>query len=487
MSRLLETINLKVLIWLGVAAGLYPLVFYYNSNFTLVNSWQHLLFLVGSFIIVPTVLITLFGVFAKNKLSTLWYVRLLLFLNLFGFFMCLQLCLYADISKKLTLIIFFIAVTISFFLWAQLKKIMMLQFLLAIIAFFWFMPKLYSQLTASDAWKKLPDDIENVQFSKTPNVYFIQTDGYVNPSELDKGYYEIDNTAFENFLELNGFKSYSNFRSNYGSTLSTNSAVFSMKHHYYNGGKDFSETLNARNTIMGENPVLNIFKNNGYATYFIAEKPYLLQTRPDLGYDYANFSYDEIPYISTGLKKSKEVLPFLETYLNDGITTPKFYFIQYLKPGHINNVPSRSVGAEKEKEAWKAKLKTANNLLTQAINTITQKDPKALIILMADHGGYVGFNYTNESNKKIEDPDKITSVFSTILSVKWPDSAPAFDEKFVSSINMFRILFAHLSSNEQYLGNLEPDKSYLLVKEGEEKGVYQYIDENGTITFIKSE
>ena len=61
----------------------------------------------------------------------------------------------------------------------------------------------------------------------------IQPDGYVSFSELKKGYYNYDNTDFEQWLSHQGFSLHHNFRSNYYSTLSANSSLFAMKHHYY--------------------------------------------------------------------------------------------------------------------------------------------------------------------------------------------------------------------------------------------------------------
>ena len=40
----------------AIAAGLYPILFYYSNNFQLVNTWQHFLFFVASFIGLPATL-----------------------------------------------------------------------------------------------------------------------------------------------------------------------------------------------------------------------------------------------------------------------------------------------------------------------------------------------------------------------------------------------------------------------------------------------
>ena len=145
---------------------------------------------------------------------------------------------------------------------------------------FTLIPVLSKQLLYDSSWTLQPDAIQEASFVTKPNVYFIQPDGYVNFSEIDKGYYNIDNNSFKKYLDSNNFKTYQNFRSNYASTLTSNSATFMMKHHYYGKGSDITENTNARDMIISDNTVLNIFKNNGYKSYFLAEMPYLLLNKP---------------------------------------------------------------------------------------------------------------------------------------------------------------------------------------------------------------
>jgi len=44
-----------------------------------------------------------------------------------------------------------------------------------------------------------------------------------------------------------------------------------MRHHYYNNRISNYELYNARNMIVSNNPVLDIFKANNDKTYFITE------------------------------------------------------------------------------------------------------------------------------------------------------------------------------------------------------------------------
>ena len=73
-----------------------------------------------------------------------------------------------------------------------------------------------------------------------------------------------------------------------------------------------------------------------------------------------------------------------------------------------------------------------------------------------------------------------------MLAIKWPNGeAPEMDSKLKSCVNVFRVLFSYLGNDQKYLQHLEKDGSYLIIKEGAEPGVYEYIDDSGNIVFKK--
>ena len=125
-------------------------------------------------------------------------------------------------------------------------------------------------------------------------------------------------------------------------------------------------------------------------------------------------------------------------------------------------------------------------MLMNIISIIKKRDPNALVILMADHGGFVGMEYTNQIYTKTQDRDLIYSIFSSILAIHWPNNeAPDFDKSFKSTVNVFRILFSYLSENESYLSHLQDDGSYVVIKKEYPAGIYQYINSEGEITLKK--
>jgi len=483
-SFLLSTKQYPILI--AIASGLYPLLYYFTRNFHFVNSIRHLAYFSFIFLLVPMVLFVV-----SNKISELprlykWKKYVLPFLNFFFFLFFIMICRYAGIDKKITVLIFPIALIASFFLYKYFKKIVIIQLILAVIGLFTFANTLINKPVYSSEWLQQPDDINEVVFKTKPNIYLIQPDGYVNFSELKKGYYQLDNTDFEDYLETNGFTNYPDFRSNYSSTLSSNSALFAMKHHYYNGAVHPDEGLNAREVIVSGNTVLEVFKNNGYKTHLVLEAPYIMINKPAIGFDESNIKQNEIPYIGNGFANKRDVIKDLKGYLELKEEKPSFFFIEYFKPGHINNSKSRSSGKEIEKQKWIESLQIANSKLIEIIDEIKKQDTNGIIIILSDHGGYVGFDYSMQIYTKTIDRDLIFSIFGSNLSIYWPENIkPKQNDKLKSTVNVFRFLFSNLSNEERYLQNLEKDESYMVIFEGAPKGIYKYIDENKEVTFEK--
>lgn len=475
------------LLFNAIAAGLYPLLFYLSNNYFQINSWRQFGFLVAIFILLPIVLFYVVACIllrwkfkpAHNRVST--------FLNLSCFLFLLYVSFTAGLDVVVALLVLPVSAVLAFLLHKQLNKIIKIQFILAIVASFFLMLSIIKDVRYSMEWKSQPDAIESAIFVKKPNVYFIQPDGYPGFSELAAGYYNLESNNLQSFLEASGFKIYNNFRSNYASTLTSNSATFAMKHHYYNYDVNFGETLDAAEVIIEKNPVLSLFKQNGYKTFFLAEKPYLLVHGGSIGYDHNNFEDINLSVIRDGLKADKAILPQLEADMR-ATEAPSFFFIELFKPWHIAVTKSKSKGVLGEKEAWLQRLEEANIELKQLINTIKVKDPTALIVIMADHGGYVGMAYMNKLFERTDDPDKLRSIFGSLLAIHWPDERiPSYDSSLKTSVNLFRILITYLTENESYLIHLQEDGSYAPIKKGAKKGIYCYIDPHGKIIFKKRE
>lgn len=471
----------------AIGSGLYPLFFYYTNNYKLINSWGHFGYFISIFLLAPIAVFFLANRIARFEVFERIRPYIIPFLNIFCFLFFLKIAVFAGFDILKAVVIIIVAVLLALLLKKFFKKWLIFQFILAFVGLVTLVPVIINQLNYSKEWMQQPDSIEEVVFKTKPNVYFIQPDGYVNFSELSKGFYNIENENFENSLKEKNFKNYPNFRSNYAATLPTNSSVFMMKHHYYNNGSDFSEIIDARNVIIEKNSVLSAFKKNGYKTFFVTEQPYFLTNKKKMGYDFSNFSSEEIKFITTGLEQQKDVIAPVNQFMEDNSEGPNFFFIQIFNPGHITNNLPDSKGVEGERQHYIESLTEANKKLSILSDSILKKDPNALIVIMADHGGFVGMDNTGEIYTKNENRDFVNSIFSSILAIHWPNGKnPEYDSKLKSSVNLFRILFTYLSEDEKYLDNLQEDGSYTIIYKGAPKGVYKYIDGQGKVVFDRN-
>lgn len=459
----------------GFSIGFYAFVFYFSNNFDLVNSWRQTLVFFLNFIIFPIVLV--FGIFKiiqKSKFSSFAtqsvFIIMLVLLPIYLFGISNLLASY----KKMGLLVILLFCLIIFKI-KNYKYFIVLVFLMTVLPIVKLGKIIYLNYTNSTEWKLQPDAILKTQFKKKPNIYYIQPDGYTNETNLKGSLYRFDNSEFDGWLKDQKFSLYDDYRSNYPSTLYSNSSCFFMKHHFSN---EFSKFKYTRDYIVGRNPVLEIFKNNSYKTFFITEIPYLLMNRPNVYFDYCNYKLAELPYFKDGLSCFKEITNEIENQIVLNKETSNFFFIEKFNPGHINPSKIKGGSIEKERLEYLKSLQIANAWLKKTITIIEKNDPNAIIIIGADHGGYVGFEYTSQAQNKITDRKLLNSIFGAKLAIKWNGIHHSeYDAQLKSSVNLFRILFSFLSEDKLLLNNLQPDASYNSYDASDFSKVYKAIED----------
>jgi hypothetical protein len=470
----------------AIAAGLYAFVYVFASNFMLVNSWFQLGVIFVAYLLIPLVVFIISWELVKRiKILNKFQQFVLPVLNAMFFGGYFMGRIYEFQHKKIILATVLVCALLAILIRKQYKKIIVLQFLMAIIAFATMIPTLYRAMFDSDEWRTHPKEIVETKFNKFPNIYLIQPDGYANFRELAKDPYNFQNAQMESYLQNSGFKLYKDFRSNYTSTVLSNGSMFSMNHHYKG-----EQLFGAREVIAGDNPVIETFQNNNYETFLFMQNPYLLLNRPEIKYDSCNFAMEEVPWFGVGaFSKPRELIQPLEKTIQKQQGKPSFYFIEKILPGHISTFKSSSKGVATERENYLTQLEEANKWLKQIISVITRNDPNSLIIIAADHGGYVGLNYSREIFQKQTDKKLVYSAFSAALAIKWPRrQAPSYDQKLKTPVNLFRTLFTYLSDDEALLENLQEDTSHSMILSygGILSDVYTYIDATGNVVFEES-
>jgi len=464
------------------AAGLYPFLHYFNSNLHIANSWTQLLFMLLLCFGLPLVVIGLSKIVFRIKYlkhfqnQRLAIINLMVFLTLIGF-------LIFDFKKKSTLIVIIVACILAVILYKHLKKIIVLQLILALMSCFTLIPLLMFALNQNnDDWALVSNEVLETKFKITPNIFVIQPDGYVNPSEINKPPYNFDNSKFYSELDAEGFTNYSNFRSNYFSTLTSNASMFAMKHHMYsNTYNKGHKTFNANEVIVGENNnVLRILKYNNYKTHLITDNSYFTIDRVSMRYDYHNIPSEEISLVKSG-RVETNLISDVGAVLDSLKTAHNFFFIEKISPSHIVRNKAESKGIDGERDAYIERLKSTNIWLKDLIHRIKQFDDDALIIIVADHGGFVGLNHTLESVNTPMNAQEIRSVFSAILSIKWPNQLQNNTFDFQSNVNLFRTVFYGLSGNKKLLESTENNKSYIPFYENSSATYYECIGDDGQV------
>lgn len=128
------------------------------------------------------------------------------------------------------------------------------------------------------------------------------------------------------------------------------------------------------------------------------------------------------------------------------------------------------------------RLKQSNDFLKEIVNFIIKNDPTGLIIIGADHGGYIGFSSMSDLHNKTRDESLIYSIFGAHLSVRWNSGlAKEYDKELKTNVNLFRTVFSVLAEEEKYLQHMEDNSSYMPLHNP--KGKYKYIDSKGNIIF----
>ncbi len=460
----------------GLLPGVYALSYLYSNNYTLVNSWTQFLYLSLYLILAPSLLVAIVNRLIKNSNDRIKEV-----FNSSAFIIntaiTLSLVIYLGWRWKALILVGIVAVLMSWFIGKHYKKGVLLLVFMSILGIGQFAYYFFTDILQKENWVK-ESTLPQLEFKKKPNIYYIQPDGYAGKTALENVHYHYDNYDFYQELIPRGFHINHDYRSNYPSTLTSNAALFTGQHHFYENGDLKNELFNARQIIMGDNPVLRSFKNNGYETTAILQHRYLLLNHPEVAYDRINIEKNEMS-ILPNYWLDKDYLADLKKAIDTASTKPQFYFIEILEPGHITGLPSNNTTAKNERDIYINKLNAASLKLYDMVDSINKNDPDSIIIIAADHGGFVGYNYATESY--INTTNNVTlhqGIFNSLFAIKAPSGFEPYQENIKSSISLFPTLFSFLAEKPVVNDKID-NSSYQLIKNGTQSGIYRYYDDEG--------
>ena len=126
----------------------------------------------------------------------------------------------------------------------------------------------------------------------------------------------------------------------------------------------------------------------------------------------------------------------------------------------------------KFRKGYPNQIRNVNKTLLAEARRISNRDPTAIIIIVADHGTWGGAERTPAGLTEDETLDK----FNVFLAIKWGDAYRGqYDTSIKTSVNLFRFIFAYLSQDERILETKVEDDSYLMLN-----GIWRVV-EDGTV------
>jgi len=345
-------------------------------------------------------------------------------------------------------------------------------------------------------------------FNKKPNVFCFILESY--PSDLAfKRIYNFDNSSFTHELSQLHFETQQSFHSNAASTYPSYVDLLSMEDEPI-----LRRDLSYQRDVMGGHeytPVIEIFKENGYEIHTaVPNVGYTNHFRSKISYYdscfYPNpkplpFYSHEIPYWAARLCQpyhyvARALFPTLEyqvpyedlvkSCISTGLgDQPSLCLVKLdvlFHSGHLDlnwNAATKQ-SLENFSKNFMARVPIANQQLLTLINQILASDNDCVIMLLGDHGAFRYRPLARHPDDYAADPniafalrgidekssptvrDIALDRFSVLYSAHYPAELPhPLDCMPVTTVNVFRHLFAQLSDDADYYHNEKaPDKSY---------------------------
>ena len=296
----------------------------------------------------------------------------------------------------------------------------------------------------------------------TPNVYLILLDAYSGNILLEEDF-GYDNSKFFEQLRDRGFFVKERSFSNYPNTELSMPSIMNMNYLDFLieiQGED-SNDMRLTQKIWNENKVMQVFEANGYYIYAFqgpqgSSSDMITQTFCSLPFDYnaefvSSLSDFYIPISSIREKVGEErhyhvANCVLDTVKNFESDKEPFYMHMHIRLPHQpfifdsegNRAQDVQEGMQRFDERFKDRyleqLIFTNSKTLEIIDSIQQRDPSTVIILMSDHGGRFGVDWENPSELDLY------RALNNLLAVSFPGKESSITEN-LSTVNIFRVFF----------------------------------------------
>ncbi len=496
---------------LGLLVGVYPITFYISNNWFMFNAWSGFLILATFSLIVFFVMSVVYVIFSwvvprlvVDRASTIiQQLFVLVAILMLGYLLRETFMAMAGQEPIVVMsAIGGVALLVAWF--TPRMRIYQINVVLALMCMLHLVNGMYfinsaegNHLVNSVGYHQQKTLYEQLKFSHTPNVYFIVPDGYPNQEALEK-IFDIDNREFYHQLESLGFGIKHSSFSNYRNTTASLSATFGMGHHFYGGSVGSFDLLDSRRFIASpENPVVRIFKNNGYQVNFIHADDYMFTSGCHVDVCSPNVFLGE--FINVLIPKSLQSGSWLEDEIDHSyvgsiqrivkhvqrVSTdqPQFTYVHMMPPGHSPHTTIEPKELAVYREKFRGNVEIANQNIVTLVQSIVSRDPNAILILNADHGawGLGAYKYVpSEVYDGVSDRLIGLDHLGVLLAIRWPEGGAPVRQDVRTNVNLFRYVFSYLMGKDILLASMADDDGFMTKGFGSEEVLLKVMD-NGMV------
>jgi hypothetical protein len=305
---------------------------------------------------------------------------------------------------------------------------------------------------------------ENNRIIDNRNIYIIAYESYPNLETLK--FYGYDNTKQIKFLENNNYSIYHGSYSQGGSSIESISRMLDI---------NSKISKNGRYYLSGNAFGLDVFKANGYKIKSLFPSPYFFSSHPitwDEYYPKDNVSKLGGKTITKAIFEGRfrfdifddnynydEYLRLKNKYLSSNAKKPTLFYTHNSYPGHSGN---SGKCLPDEKQRYFKRLNKANIEMINDVKALKKNDPKAIVVLLGDHGPALTKNCRELRNFKISSIDKydIQDRYGTFLAIHEPKDL-VFEGGDVQLIqDIFPAILTNITNNKQLFNELKLERKF---------------------------
>ena len=320
------------------------------------------------------------------------------------------------------------------------------------------------KIRSSDRLKLFLDKNINTIIHKK-DIYILIFESYSNEETLK--YYGYENEKQLDFLRDNNFTVYQGIYSKGSTSLASTSRILELKNNF---------SRDERHYINGNAFILDALKANGYKTIGLFKSPYAFGSSPIKWDEY--YPKDDVTKIGgkTILKAIYEgyfrfdifdddynkdtYLNLRNEYLNVQNKQPTLFYTHGEYPGHSQN---SGKCLENEKEKHFQGMKRANNQMKKDIEILKKNNPKAIIVIVGDHGPHLTKNCTVLEKFKKNEINRldVQDRYGAFLAIHWPEDLKRHSYNIQIIQDIFPAILGNITNNKNLFDELKLDRSSL--------------------------